>query len=99
MDIGKNIGIFTDYRPNIGKAKISVSVADMSIQIYQYRQKYMPGTYIGIGIDWTHIGLSLKDRLICNKQKFAVFCEGLSFFLPCRDMLDVVFHGAELFCK
>ena len=31
----------------------------MSFQLYQYRQKYRPGTYISIGIGWIHIGLTL----------------------------------------
>jgi hypothetical protein len=64
-------GLFTDYRPNIGLGKISVLVADMSIQIYryQYRQKYWPGTYIGIGIGWTHIGLSLVYGLIMHTNQ------------------------------
>jgi hypothetical protein len=55
------IGLFTDYQPNIGLGKILASVADMYIQIHRYQQKYRPGTYIGIGIGigWTHIGLSL----------------------------------------
>ena len=30
---------------------------------YQYRQKYRPGTYIGIGIGWTHIGAKLETSL------------------------------------
>ena len=39
--------------------KISVSVTDMLLQIYRYRQKYRLAEYIGIGIGWTHIGLTL----------------------------------------
>jgi hypothetical protein len=51
------ISLFTDYRPNIGLGKISVSVANMTIQLYRYR----PATFIGIGIGWTHISLSLQN--------------------------------------
>jgi hypothetical protein len=43
----------------------------MSIKVYQYQQKYRPGTYIGIG--WTHIGLSLQlllNQLHNNNTKF-----------------------------
>jgi hypothetical protein len=63
MDIGRNIGQHTRYRPNISqisaKMKISVSVlvADMLLEMYRYLQKYRLGTYIGIG--WTHIGPTL----------------------------------------
>jgi hypothetical protein len=32
-------------------------VANMSIQIYRYWQKYQPETYVGIG--WTHTGRAL----------------------------------------
>ena len=47
----------------------------MSIQIYRYRQKYQLGTYIGIDIGWTHIGLSLsvgvgaKQRVKCAQTQ------------------------------
>ena len=37
--------------------KISVSVADMLVEINQDQQKYQFGQYIGIG--WTHIGPTL----------------------------------------
>ena len=38
MDIVKYIGQNGIYQPNIGEMKISVSVADMLVQIYRYRQ-------------------------------------------------------------
>ncbi len=41
------------------KISVSVSVTDMSLQIYRYRQKYRLAEYIGIGIGWTHIGQTL----------------------------------------
>ena len=51
------------YRQYIGKIKISVSVlvTDKLVKIYLYRywQKYRLAEYIGIGIGWTHIGLTL----------------------------------------
>jgi len=70
MDIGQYIGQNSRYRPYIGQMKISVSVsvADMLVQIYRYRQIYRPGTYIGIGIGWTHIGLSLFPSLFYIAQ-------------------------------
>jgi hypothetical protein len=40
------------------KMKISVSVADMLVRIYRYRQTYRLGEYIGIG--WNHIGSTLR---------------------------------------
>ena len=45
---------------------VSVSVTDKSVQIYgyRYRQNYQPGTYIGISIGWTHIGLSLVGEMV-----------------------------------
>jgi hypothetical protein len=41
--------------------KISVSVTDMLVLIYRYRQRYRLGEYICIciGISWTHIGPTL----------------------------------------
>ena len=48
------------------KILVTVSVTDMSLQIYryQYRQKYRLAEYIGIGIGWTHIGLTLDANLV-----------------------------------
>ena len=56
--------------------EISVSVADMLVQIYlyRYRQKYLLEEYIciGIGIGWTHIGQTLvnleKGKTLLFKQ-------------------------------
>ena len=50
----------TSYRLTIGKLKILVlvSVADMLVLIYRYRQKYRLGEYIGIGC--AHIGPTLR---------------------------------------
>ena len=42
------------------KISVSVSVADMLVQIYRYRQKYRLGEYICIGIGWNHIGPTLE---------------------------------------
>jgi hypothetical protein len=49
-----------------GNMKISVSVADMLMQIYRYWEKYRLREYIGIGIGWTHIGPSLPKTLSPN---------------------------------
>ena len=39
---------YTDNSTTIGLGEILVSVADESIQIYWYQQKYWPGTYISV---------------------------------------------------
>ena len=50
------------------KMKISVPVADMLVNIYQYQyqQKYRLGEYIGIGIGWTHRGSNLLTSTISS---------------------------------
>ena len=62
------------------KISVSVSVADMLVQIYRYRQKYRLGEYIciGIGIGRTHIGPTLIQFIdikmtLCLKNKLNIY--------------------------
>ena len=47
------------------KISVSVSVADMLVLIYWYRQKYCLGEYIGMG--WTQINPTVHNILFVTK--------------------------------